>query len=87
MTTSEFWLPRINQTICTGCGDCIRECPTGALGWQGDKAALVLPDRCTYCATCEDICPVYAIELPYLIVKAVKSEEPGQALGEEARDE
>lgn len=64
--TSE-WMPQIDQTRCTGCGDCIRVCPTEALGWQNDKAALIHPDLCTYCAMCEAVCPVSAIELPYLI--------------------
>ncbi len=68
------WLPRIASTLCTGCGDCIARCPTGALGWQAGKAALVQPQLCAYCATCEDICPVGAIELPYLIVRGQQKE-------------
>jgi NAD-dependent dihydropyrimidine dehydrogenase PreA subunit len=63
------WMPQINQMMCTGCGDCIASCPTGALSWQNDKAVLLHPDLCTYCAACEDVCTVGAIELPYLIVK------------------
>lgn len=63
------WMPRIASDICTGCGDCIQQCPTAALGWQNGKAALLYPERCTYCAACESTCPVGAIELPYLIVK------------------
>lgn len=62
------WMPQINQMTCTGCGDCIIVCPTGALGGHLGKAALLHPHQCTYCAACEDICPVGAIELPYLIV-------------------
>jgi len=30
-------------------------------------AAVVRPDACSYSAVCEAICPVEAIELPYLI--------------------
>ncbi|MCC6617123.1 MAG: 4Fe-4S binding protein [Anaerolineae bacterium] len=66
---SDPWMPRIDRGLCTGCGDCIARCPTGALGRKEDKATLVQPALCTYCAACEDVCPVGAIELPYLIVK------------------
>lgn len=69
MAESSPWMPHINPNLCTGCGDCITSCPTGALGWKDKKAALHHPELCTYCAVCEDICPVGAIELPFLIVK------------------
>ena len=61
------WLPQINQNRCTGCGDCIAVCPTGALELVDGKASVAHPDACTYCAMCEDICPAYAIGLPLLI--------------------
>jgi ferredoxin len=38
------WMPRIAQAVCSGCGACIAECPTGALGWQSGKAVLLRPD-------------------------------------------
>lgn len=63
------WLPRIQSGICTGCGDCVRQCPSGALAQREGKAVLVNPNRCIYCAGCETICPVRAIELPYLVCK------------------
>jgi NAD-dependent dihydropyrimidine dehydrogenase PreA subunit len=69
------WMPRINQTKCSGCGDCIPICPTHALGWQNGKAALLKPELCNYCAVCEDVCPVGAIELPYLIMKCEHQRE------------
>lgn len=67
------WLPRLDPDRCTGCGDCILRCPTGALGRRAGKAALLSPAACLYCAACEDVCPVGAIELPYLIVFADNS--------------
>jgi len=69
------WFPRLDQNLCTGCGDCIAACPTGALAQVDGKAALVFPDLCTYCAACETICPVNAIELPYLICKEDSHEQ------------
>lgn len=63
------WLPRISKTVCIGCGTCIETCPTFALGQADGKAALLYPDFCIYCADCETLCPVGAIELPYLICK------------------
>jgi NAD-dependent dihydropyrimidine dehydrogenase PreA subunit len=69
------WMPQIDQRICTGCAECIKACPTGALGVQNGKATLLHPEICTYCAACEEICPVGAIELPYLIVKPEPKEE------------
>ncbi len=70
MTMSDDpWMPLINHSLCTGCGDCIASCPTAALGSQDGKAILLYPQLCTYCTACEDVCPVGAIELPFLIVK------------------
>ncbi len=63
------WMPRIAQALCNGCGACIAACPSQALGWQAGKAGLLRPDQCSYCAACENICPVNAITLPYLVVK------------------
>jgi ferredoxin len=68
-TDNDQWLPRIDRARCVGSGHCITGCPTGALGWQDGKAALLYPDLCSYCGICEEVCPVGAIELPYLIVK------------------
>lgn len=75
MTDQTSWLPYIDQTACTGCGDCIVQCPTGALAWENDKANLAHPELCIYCATCEDICPVNAIELPFLITCEQQNKE------------
>lgn len=66
---NDQWLPIIDSNRCTGCGECIAQCPTEALERRNGKAALVHPHLCIYCADCETLCPVGAIQLPYLICK------------------
>jgi NAD-dependent dihydropyrimidine dehydrogenase PreA subunit len=66
---TQDWMPQISQPRCDGCGACIIECPTNALGWFENKAILAYPDKCIYCAACETICPQNTIELPYLILR------------------
>lgn len=61
------WMPHIDRTLCTGCRTCITVCPTDALAQRDGKAHLAHPDQCIYCTFCEDVCPVGAIELPFLI--------------------
>ncbi|MBZ0304461.1 MAG: 4Fe-4S binding protein [Anaerolineae bacterium] len=61
------WLPQINPKRCTGCGQCVTQCPTDALEQKAEKAIIARPEACTYCALCEDICPEQAISLPFLI--------------------
>jgi ferredoxin len=63
------WLPRIDRQRCTGCRDCIAACPEGILGQVDGKASLLFPDQCIFCHLCEEVCPVDAIELPFLIIR------------------
>ncbi len=71
---SKIPLPRIDQSLCTGCHRCIDICPTQALAQANGKAYLRDVERCTYCTACEEICPVSAIALPFLIVLATPAE-------------
>jgi ferredoxin len=63
------WLPHIDTRRCTGCGDCVPRCPTGALGWADGKPAILKPDACIYSGTCESVCPVGAVTLVYRITR------------------
>ena len=60
--------PEVNLDICTGCGDCVDFCPTGAVAIVNGKASVVKPDACTYCTECEALCPSGAIRCPFEII-------------------
>ncbi len=61
-------VPQIDEEKCTGCGDCVDSCPTGAAGLVDGLARIVRPDDCDYCAECEVLCPADAITCPFEIV-------------------
>ena len=61
-------LPEIDAATCTGCGECVVVCPTDALAMADGKAMLARPELCLYDGACEPVCPMSAIQLPYVIV-------------------
>jgi uncharacterized protein (DUF362 family)/Pyruvate/2-oxoacid:ferredoxin oxidoreductase delta subunit len=54
--------PRVNTEWCTGCGDCVEQCPVSALTLC-DKNPRVDTDKCISCFCCQEICPEKAITL------------------------
>ncbi len=68
MAISGKLMPKIDLAACNGSGKCVERCPTGALRMQDGRVAMTRPDLCSYCATCEDVCPTEAIALPFQIV-------------------
>jgi NAD-dependent dihydropyrimidine dehydrogenase PreA subunit len=56
-------LPLLDETRCTGCGDCVAVCPTDCLEMNADLPWLPRPHDCVRCAICVLICPVDALRL------------------------
>jgi ferredoxin len=54
---------KIDEDKCTGCGDCIPNCPEGALQIIDDKARLVSDLFCDGLGACIGHCPEGAIEI------------------------
>lgn len=51
--------------LCTGCGKCMLECPTGAITMRPDEYGYAKPvcdtDKCVACGKCVNTCPTYII--------------------------
>jgi ferredoxin len=58
-----FVLPTLDETRCTGCGDCVAVCPTACLEMSGPLPWLPRPADCVSCALCADVCPAEAIAM------------------------
>ena len=56
-------LPLLDETRCTGCGDCVAVCPTDCLAMAGALPWLPRPRACVSCAACVLICPAGAVSL------------------------
>ena len=56
-------LPVVDESICTGCGDCVTICPTDCLAMGRQVVWLPRPADCIACAACVWICPANAITL------------------------
>ncbi len=54
---------RINEDLCTGCGECIPDCPEGALQIIDGKARLVSDLYCDGLGACIGTCPEGAISV------------------------
>jgi ferredoxin len=54
-------LPLLDETRCTGCGDCAAVCPTQCLEIRGAIPWLPRPGDCVSCALCVRVCPVDAL--------------------------
>lgn len=64
----------INHEECVLCGDCVDECPYGALEIADDR--LLVGDNCNLCGACVDACPTQAI-----FIEEGSSAEAGRGRG------
>jgi ferredoxin len=54
---------KIDEDVCTGCGECIPNCPEGALQIIDDKARIISDLFCDGLGACIGHCPVDAISI------------------------
>ncbi|MBN1282573.1 MAG: ATP-binding protein, partial [Proteobacteria bacterium] len=53
-------VPEVDESLCTGCGECGRICQYSAIVSFGAKP-LIFPDMCHGCGGCAKVCPTKAI--------------------------
>ncbi|MBI5574204.1 MAG: DUF362 domain-containing protein [Elusimicrobia bacterium] len=56
--------PEVNPEKCTGCGSCVRWCPSNALKLS-NKKIIINKDICVGCGECILSCEQYAIKIPW----------------------
>ncbi len=59
--------PAFYRQTCSGCGECSRVCPPGAIRMENKRPRVDL-DRCIRCFCCQELCPEKAVKInrPYL---------------------
>lgn len=50
---------RIDQELCTGCGNCIEVCPADAISGEKKMPQVVSEERCVGCGRCVQVCNSY----------------------------
>ena len=64
--------PRVDKNICTGCGDCTRICPSGAITIEKNKAFIDY-SKCISCMCCFEVCRFKAIDVRKSLLLKIKS--------------
>jgi uncharacterized Fe-S center protein len=54
--------PTFDEEKCTGCGTCVRHCPSGAIRLEEGKARFI-PEKCVSCAECIAVCNYGAVRV------------------------
>jgi NAD-dependent dihydropyrimidine dehydrogenase PreA subunit len=55
--------PQVDESKCTGCGNCVEVCPSEVFELKDEKSKVVRPEECVECETCVSECAEEAITL------------------------
>jgi len=54
--------PVVNEELCTACGICVDDCPSGCFDLE-DVVKFARKEDCIECELCADVCPNGAITM------------------------
>jgi ferredoxin len=54
---------QFNDSLCTGCGVCVKVCPRGALAMRDKKAYCASYETCMECGACRLNCEFGAVDV------------------------
>jgi len=57
--------PQVKEEICTGCGNCLKHCPTEAISFTKNQKALIDLAKCIGCAECIASCRYGALSVSW----------------------
>ncbi|MCM8772105.1 MAG: DUF362 domain-containing protein [Candidatus Omnitrophica bacterium] len=66
--------PKVNISICKGCGKCVSECLFSAIELV-NKKSFINEKKCKGCAWCIHVCPYGAIDIPWSSVSPAEFQE------------
>lgn len=64
----------IDESKCTGCGNCVSACPFGAIVMD-NRLPTVVRLMCEGCGVCKVVCPVDAVEVKKAVTGTLKIED------------
>ena len=61
-------LPKVSN--CTGCGECVKACPTGAISFPLEKTLRIDKNLCIMCESCVEACKFNALNIWGMFIRA-----------------
>src|SRR5690606_29806858 len=53
--------PKVDHHLCQKCGKCVAACASHALFQVPNKIPMLIPELCSACRVCLDVCPYQAV--------------------------